>query len=120
LAAKLSPASFVVAGHEFRRVVKIGQFGRSWFCHTLAMTTKTIPAYLEDERKKSEDAHQRIEEESARIQLLQHGHHRTAKQPKLELPSVVKTRPKVRKTAAATIKKSRAARKKTTKTRKAA
>jgi hypothetical protein len=31
----------------------------------------------------------RIEEEAARIQLLHHSHHRTAKQPKLELLSPV-------------------------------
>jgi hypothetical protein len=37
-------------------------------------------------------------EEAARIQPLQHGHHRTAKQPKLELPSVVKAVPKSEKT----------------------
>jgi hypothetical protein len=54
------------------------------------MTTKTIPAYLEDERKKDKDAQQRIQEEAARIQPLHHGHHRAAKQPKQELPSVVK------------------------------
>jgi len=43
------------------------------------MTTKTIPAYLEDERKKDKDAQQRIQEEAARIQPLHHGHHRAAK-----------------------------------------
>jgi hypothetical protein len=58
------------------------------------MTTKTIPAYLEDERQKDCDAQLRIEAEAARIQLLNHGHHRTAKQPKLELPSLVKVAPK--------------------------
>jgi hypothetical protein len=84
------------------------------------MTTKTIPAYLEDECKKDEAARQRMEKEAARIQVLQHGHHRTGKQPKLELPSVVKTRRKVGKTAAAAMKKSRTARKKATKVRKAA
>jgi hypothetical protein len=51
------------------------------------MTTKTITAYLEDERQKNRDAQLRTEEEAARIQPLHHGHHRTAKQPKLELPS---------------------------------
>jgi hypothetical protein len=101
-------------------VAKIGQFGRNWFCHTLAMTTKTIPAYLEDERKKDKAAQQRIEEEAARIQPLQHGHHRTPKQPKPELPSVVKARPKARKPAAAAMNKPRTARKKATKSRKAA
>jgi hypothetical protein len=83
------------------------------------MTTKTIPAYLEDERQKDRDAQLRIEEEAARIQPLNRGHHRTAKQPKLELPSGVKAAPKKRKTAAASRKRPRLARKTTTKARKA-
>jgi hypothetical protein len=99
-----------------------------------AMTTKTIPAYLEDERQKHEDDQLRMVEEAARIQPLHHGHHRTAKQPKLELQSPVKaavkarktkaTKTKTRKTAAAAQIKSkpkpRAARKPATKARKAA
>ena len=90
-----------------------------------AMTTKTIPAYLEDERQKQENDQLRIEQEAARIQPLQHGHHRTAKQPKLELASPVepaaKTRTnKVGKTAAGHREKPRVARKKETKARKAA
>jgi hypothetical protein len=104
------------------------------------MTTKTIPAYLEDERQKHEDDQLRMEEEAARIQPLHHGHHRTAKQPKLELKSPVKAAVKAKKTkarktnaiktaAAAQMKtksglkpkpKPRAARKPATKARKAA
>jgi hypothetical protein len=84
------------------------------------MTTKTIPAYLEDERQKSSDAQLRMEEEAARIQPLNHGHHRTAKQPERELPSVVKAAPKARKTAAQAREKPRTARKAATKVRKAA
>ena len=84
------------------------------------MTTKTIPAYLEDERQKDRDAQLRMEAEAARIQPLNHGHHRTAKPPKLESPSLVKTSPKTRKTAAQARKKPRAARKTATKARKAA
>jgi hypothetical protein len=88
------------------------------------MTTKTIPAYLEDERQKNGDAELRIEEEAARIQPLQHGHHRTAKQPKLELQTAVeatvKTRVKTGKTGVAVRKKPRAARKTARKARKAA
>jgi hypothetical protein len=84
------------------------------------MTTKTIPAYLEEERKKDRTAQLRMEEEAARIQPLNHGHHRTAKQPKLELPSAVKAIPKARKSAAATRKKPRTARKIATRARKAA
>jgi hypothetical protein len=84
------------------------------------MTTKTIPAYLEEERQKDRNTQLRKEEEAARIQPLHHGHHRTAKQPKLELPSVVKSVPKARKPAAAARKKPRTARKTATKARKAA
>jgi len=101
-------------------VAKIGQLERNQFRHTLAMTTKTIAAYLEDERQKGRDTQLWTEEEAARIQPLRHGHHRTAKQPKLEMPSAVKTAPKARKTAAATRKKPRTARKTTTKARKVA
>jgi hypothetical protein len=84
------------------------------------MTTKTIPAYLEDERQKDCDAQLRMEEEAARIQPLNHGHHRTAKQRERELPSVVKAAPKARKTAAQAREKPRTARKAATKVRKAA
>jgi hypothetical protein len=84
------------------------------------MTTKTIPAYLEDERQKDCDAQLRMEAEAARIQPLNHGHHRTAKQTKLESPSAVKASPNGRKTAIQARKKPRAARKTATKARKAA
>jgi hypothetical protein len=93
---------------------------KSPVCQTMAMTTKTIPAYLEDERQKDCGAQLRMEEEAARIQPLNHGHHRTAKQPKLELPSVVKPAPKVRKTAAQALEEPHTARKTATKARKAA
>jgi hypothetical protein len=84
------------------------------------MTTKTIPAYLEDERQKGRDAQLRVEEEAARIQPLNHGHHRTAKQLKMELPSLVKAAPKARKTPVASRRKPRIARKTATKARKVA
>jgi hypothetical protein len=84
------------------------------------MTTKTIPAYLEDERQKRKGDLLRTEAESARIQPLRHGHHRTAKQPELELPAPIEAIPKNRKTATATRKKRRAARKTVTKARKIA
>jgi len=84
------------------------------------MTTKTIPAYLEDERRKLRDAQLRMEEEAARIQPLHHGHHRPAKQPKLELPSPVGAAAKGKINAATTRKKPRAARKTATKPRKMA
>jgi hypothetical protein len=84
------------------------------------MTTKTIPAYLEEERQKDRNAQLRKAEEAARIQPLHHGHHRTAKQPKLELPSVLKAVPKARKPGAAARKKPRTSRKTAMKARKAA
>ena len=55
-------------------------------------------------------------EEAARIQPLHHGHHRTSKQPKLELPSPVGAAAKGKITAATARKKPRAARKTATKT----
>jgi hypothetical protein len=103
-----------------QRVAKIEQLGRGYFCETLAMTTKTIPAYLEDERQTGRDAQLRMEQEAARIQPLNHGHHRPAKQPKLELPSPVEAATKARKIGVASRKKARTARKTATKARKAA
>jgi hypothetical protein len=84
------------------------------------MTTKTIPEYLEDERQKDTDAQLRMDEESARIQPLNHGHHRTAKQPKLDSPSSVKAAPKAKKPVVAFREKPRAARKTAAKPRKVA
>jgi len=50
-----------------------------------------------------------MEEEAARIQPLRHGHHRTAKQPKVELLlPPVKAATKKKKTAAVARKKPRA------------
>jgi hypothetical protein len=83
------------------------------------MTTKTIPAYLEDERQKGRDTQLRTQEEAVRIQPLNHGHHRTSKQPKLELPSSAKAAT-ARKTVVASRKKPRTARKTVTKARKVA
>src|SRR3984957_7480614 len=117
MSAIASPRVYKSICHE---VTKIGQLEPRWVCHTLAMTTNTIPEYLEDERQKEKDAHLRMDQETARIQPLNHGHHRTAKQPGLELPSVVKAVPKARKPVAAARKKPRTARKTATKARQAA
>jgi hypothetical protein len=84
------------------------------------MTTKTIPACLQDERQKGRDTQLRTEEEAARIQPLRHGRHRTAKQPRLAMPTAVKSAPKARKTAVATWKKPRTPRKTAKKARKVA
>jgi hypothetical protein len=82
------------------------------------MTTKTVPAYLDDERQRRTADLLRTEAEAARIQPLRHGHHRTAKQPELKLAPSIEATPKKRKTATATRKKPRATRKTVTKARK--
>jgi hypothetical protein len=101
-------------------VVKIEQLGTTWFCHTPAMTTKAIPAYLEDERQKRKVDLLRTAAEAARIQPLRHGHHRMTNQPELELPSPIEATPQKRKTATATREKPRLARKTATKVHKIA
>src|ERR1017187_6769412 len=73
------------------------------------MTTKTIPEYLEDERRNLADTQLRTEEEAARIQPLHHGHHRTPKPPQPELPAPVEAVAKARKFAAAKARKPPAA-----------
>jgi hypothetical protein len=84
------------------------------------MTAQTIPEYLEEERQKATDTQLRREEEAARIQPLRHGHHRTAKQPHVELLPPVKATTKKKKTAAVARKKPRASGKTAAKTRKRA
>jgi len=84
------------------------------------MATKTIPEYLEDERRNRADTELRTEEEAAHIQSLHHGHHRTAKQPKLKLAFPVRALGKVRKTDVAPRKKLRVVRKTAKKARKVA
>jgi hypothetical protein len=86
------------------------------------MTAQTIPEYLEEERQKATDTQLRTEEEAARIQPLQHGHHRKAKQPKLVLLPQVKgaTTKKKRKITAGAREKPRASKKIAAKTRKRA
>ena len=94
------------------------------------MTTQTIPEYLEEERQKAADTQLRTEEEAARIQPLQHGHHRMAKQPertarkpKLTLLPPVKAatkKKKKKKTVAVARKKTRVSGKMAVKIRKRA
>jgi len=87
------------------------------------MTVQTIPEYLEEERQKAADTKLRTEEEAVRIQPLQHGHHRKAKQPKPPLLPQVKAatkKKKKRKTVVVARRKLRAARKMTAKARKRA
>jgi hypothetical protein len=96
------------------------------------MSKQTILEYLEEERQKAADNQLRTDEEAARIQTLQHGHHRASKrtsQPRskpsqLELLAPVKTAAKKKqkkpkkKTVAAVLKKPRVAIKKKKKIRK--
>jgi hypothetical protein len=108
---------------NYHRVAKMVQIGGGSFCHTAAMTTQTIPEYLEEEREKAADNQLRTEEEAARIQPLQHGHHRMTKQPKVELLPPIKPttkKKKKKKTAAVARKKPRASGKMAAKTRKRA
>ena len=63
------------------------------------MAIKTIPEYLEDERRSREDTQLRTEEEADRIQLLHPGHHRTRKSPEPELPAPVQVVVKAKKPA---------------------
>jgi len=101
------------------------------------MTTRTIPQYLEEERQKTADTQLRTEQEAARIEPLQHGHHRNSNQSKPELKlvppfrtatkkktqskkKVAGTKTKKRSTAVVAGRKSRVAGKKATKTRKRA
>jgi hypothetical protein len=75
------------------------------------MTTKTIPEYLEDERRKDIDTLMRKEEEAARIQALHHGRHRTPKPPRPELPAPVEAVAKARHATVAKARKTVAAKK---------
>jgi hypothetical protein len=104
-------------------VAKTAQIGRDRSATLAAMSTQTIAEYLDEERQKATDTQLRTEAEAARIQPLQHGHHRTAKQPKVELLPPVKAvskKKKKKKTAAVARKKPRAAGKKAAKKRKRA
>jgi len=69
------------------------------------MATKTIPEYLEDERRSREETQLRTDEEADRIQLVHPGHHRTRKQPKPELPAPVEVVVKAKKPAVAKARK---------------
>jgi hypothetical protein len=61
------------------------------------MSTQTIAEYLDEERQKYAANQLRVDEEAARIQPLQHGHHRAGNQPKLELVPAVKSTAKKKK-----------------------
>jgi hypothetical protein len=71
-----------------REFSRSGQNGTDWtgrFCHTAPMSNQTIAEYLDEERQKYAATLLRETEEAARIQALQHRHHRTVKQSGLEL-----------------------------------
>jgi hypothetical protein len=84
------------------------------------MATQTIAEYLDEERQKYAANQVRTDEEAARIQPLQHGHHRTGKQPRLELVPAVKTISKKKRTVGVARAKPRAAKKMAAKIRKSA
>jgi hypothetical protein len=87
------------------------------------MSTQTIAEYLDEERQKYAANQLRVDEEAARIQPLQHGHHRTARQPKLKLVRPAKTAARKkhkRKVVVISRKKQPAARKVAVKTRRRA
>jgi hypothetical protein len=69
------------------------------------MATKTIPEYLEDERRNREGTQLLTDKEAARIQSLHQGHHRTRKSPKLELQAPVEVVVKAKKPAVAKTRK---------------
>ena len=73
------------------------------------MTTKSIPEYLEDERRSHEETQLRTDKEADRIQLLHQGHHRTRKSPESELPAPVEVVVKAKKPAVAKARKPAAA-----------
>src|SRR6202051_3601629 len=98
-------ARFLAVPMNCHRVAKWERFGRGYSATLAGMTTQTIPEYLEEERQKTAATQVRTEEEAARIQPLQHGHHRTAKQPKREWLHPVKTATKKNKKAAAVARK---------------
>jgi hypothetical protein len=104
-------------------VAKIAQPSQNGSATLQSMSSQTIPEYLEEERQKAADTQLRTEEEAARIQPLQHGHHRKAKQPRLPLLPRFKTaakKKKKRKVVAVARKKPHVARKVSPKTRKRA
>jgi hypothetical protein len=68
------------------------------------MSTKTIPEYLEDERRSREETLLRTDEEAARIQSLHPGHHRTRKLAELESPVPLEAAVKARKPAVAKVR----------------
>jgi len=85
------------------------------------MTAHTITEYFEEERQKAVDTQLRTQVEAARIQASQRGHHRTAKQPRLELlPPVKAATKKKQRTVAVARGKQGASGKMAAKTRKRA
>jgi hypothetical protein len=73
------------------------------------MTTKTIPEYLEAERRKDTDTQRRTEEEAASIQARRHGQHRIPKPPWSELPAPIEAVVNARKNSVVRAKNTTAA-----------
>jgi hypothetical protein len=70
----ISTVSHVVTSRSKRTEGIEKPSSKGMFWHNVAMTTKTIPEYLEDERRKLTEAQLRTEEEAARIQALHRAH----------------------------------------------
>jgi len=69
------------------------------------MTTKTVPEYLEDERREDAETQRRREEEAERIQARRHGQHHNPKSPRPDLPAPIEAVVKARKTIGAKARK---------------
>jgi hypothetical protein len=101
--------------------LKLHSLDRNSSATLQAMAVQTIPEYLGEERQKASDSQLRTEEEAARIQPLQHGHHRKTKQPRLLLlPQVKAASQKKKKRKTVALMKPHASKKIAVKTRKRA
>jgi hypothetical protein len=96
----ISTVSHVVTSRSKRTEGIEKPSSKGMFWHNVAMTTKTIPEYLEDERRKLTEAQLRADEEAARIQVSHHAHRRAANQPEIDAPRQPKAAVKTKTTAA--------------------
>jgi len=113
--------SRIIVPTDYHEVGNMGQFAWDGSATLATMSSQTIAEYLDEERQKYAANQLRVDEEAARIQPLQHGHHRMGKQPEL-VPAIKSTaRKKTKKrTVAVARAKPRAAKRMVAKTRKSA
>jgi hypothetical protein len=116
--------SRIIVYTDYQEVAKREQFERDGSGTLAHMSTQTIAEYLDEERQKYAANQLRADEEAARIQPLQHGHHRAGKQARLVLmpavKSVAKKKKKKKRTVAIARTKPRAAKKMAAKIRRSA